>query len=96
MDRTNKLSRRLAIAVVLGAGLITQSGCIHQLLATGLYLVHGGNFLPAEYEGLENERVVVVCRPPTSHEYRHAGAARGIARRTSGMLATNVKMIDVV
>jgi hypothetical protein len=45
---------------------------------------------------LRNERVVVMCRPPSSHEYRHAGASRSISQRVSELLVENVKGIDVV
>ena len=47
----------------------------------------GGNMVPAEFDGLEDQRVVVVCRPPSSNEYRHAGASRAIvatSQRTAG------------
>ena len=43
-----------------------------------------------------DERVVVICRPPSSHEYRHAGAARTIGKRISKKLEANVDGIDVV
>ena len=51
---------------------------------------------PAECEALEGQRVVVVCRPPSSHEYRYAGASRSVAKRVSELLVKNVKRIDVV
>ena len=66
------------------------------MLATGLYVWDGGNLVPAECEALEGQRVVVVCRPPASHEYRYAGASRGVAKRVSEKLVKNVKRIDVV
>jgi hypothetical protein len=65
-------------------------------LATGIYLLQGGNVVPAECKALEHQRVVVVCRPPSSHEYRQAGASRALAQRVSQLLVENVKDIDVV
>ncbi len=66
------------------------------LLATGIYVWEGGNLVPAECEALEDMRVVILCRPPSSHEYRHAGAARSISRSVSKLLVKNVEGIDVV
>lgn len=89
-------NQRIICFALLGIVLVTSSGCIHSILATGLYLVQGGNFVSAEYDGLKGQRVVVVCRPPSSHEYQHAGAASSIARQVSRMLEINVKNIDIV
>jgi hypothetical protein len=69
---------------------------MHSLLATGIYIFQGGNVAPAKCEALEGERVVVICRPPASNLYRHAGAARNIGTRVSRLLEMNVKGIDVV
>jgi hypothetical protein len=66
------------------------------MLATGIYVWEGGNWVPAECDALRNERVVVLCRPPSSHEYRHAGASRNISQRVSELLVQHVKGIDVV
>ncbi|MDZ4658508.1 MAG: hypothetical protein SH868_13100 [Bythopirellula sp.] len=76
--------------------LSTTTGCIQSLLATGIYLWQGGNVVPAQCEELEGERVVVVCRPPSTNEYRHAGASRSIGKRVSALLEENVKKIDIV
>jgi hypothetical protein len=65
-------------------------------LATGVYLWEGGHMEPPECTLLENQRVVVLCQPPSSHEYRHADASRDIAKRVSLALANNVKGIDIV
>jgi hypothetical protein len=75
--------------------LLTNSGCA-PLLATGLYFAQGGNVVPAEYAELKGQRVVVVCRPPSSHEYRHAGASREVSEQVSELLVANVDEIDVV
>ncbi len=95
MDRTHR-PRFWSLALLLTVLVVPSTGCIHTLLATGIYLWQGGNVVPAQCEVLENERVVVICRPPSSHEYRHAGAARTIGKRVSKMLEVNVDDIDVV
>ena len=52
--------------------------------------------VPAACDALEDQRVVVMCRPPASNEYRHAGASRNLSQRVSEKLVENVKGIDVV
>lgn len=81
--------------LLAAAALVTAAGC-HSILATGLYVWEGGNMVPAECEALEGKRVVVMCRPPASNEYRHAGASRAISQKVSELLAEHVKKIDVV
>jgi hypothetical protein len=87
--------RAIPLALVAGI-LVSSTGCLHQVLATGVYILQGGNMVAADCNALEGKRVVVICRPPASNEYRHAGAAQSIARRISETLASNVKGIDVV
>ena len=96
MNRTASLGAARNVAALLTLVCLTATGCVHTLLATGVYLWQGGNVVPAECEDLEGQRVVVVCRPPASHEYRFAGAARSIGRQVSSMLLENVPRIDVV
>jgi hypothetical protein len=98
MDRSRAhlaaLNQLCALLLTVFA-LATAAGCA-QLLATGIYVWEGGNLVPAECEALRDKRVVVMCRPPSSHEYRHAGASRRISQRVSELLVQNVKGIDVV
>lgn len=98
MDRSHArivAAYRVVPVLIAAALLVSNSGC-PALLATGIYVWEGGNFSPAECEGLNGERVVVMCKPPSSHEYRHAGASRNIAARVSEKLVKNIKDIDVV
>jgi hypothetical protein len=98
MSRTPHSSLKLCAATVALFGvatMLTSSGCA-PILATGIYVFQGGNVVPPEYDGLEEERVVVVCRPPSSHEYHHAGASRAISQQVSELLVDNVKDVDVV
>ena len=50
----------------------------------------------AECDGWKANSVVVVCRPPSSNEYRHAGARGQFRSKVSELLVKNVKDIDVV
>jgi hypothetical protein len=91
-----RYSRNTRAAALLAAACLTSTGCLHTLIATGIYVWQGGNVVPAECDALEKERVVVICRPPASYEYRNAGAARAIGARVSALLEQNVKGIKVV
>ncbi len=91
MKRANGLSFALVLMLLLPA-----TGCLHTLIATGIYLMDGGNFAPAECTALEQQRVVVFCRQPASHEFRHSGASRMLAERISAKLDVNVPGIEVV
>ena len=96
MDLINRHGHRWSMICLLGLMLVTSTGCLHSIVATGIYLWQGGNVVPAETETLEGQRVVVICRPPATNEYRYAGAARSIGKRVSKLLKENVKGIDVV
>jgi hypothetical protein len=87
--------RAISFALLAAAAVASASGCA-SVLATGMYVIQGGNLVPADFDGLRDERVVVVCRPPSSNEYRHAGASRAVSQRVSELLVDNVKNIDVV
>lgn len=98
MDRSRArsvLNYRLGILLLAASLLVSTTGC-PAMLATGIYVLQGGNMVPAECDALRDQRVVVMCRPPSSHEYRHAGASRAISQRVSELLVGNVKGIDVV
>lgn len=84
------------VACLLAVGaLLPCAGC-PAVLATGMYVWQGGNLVPADCDALEGERVVVVCRPPSSHEYRHANASGAISKRVSELLVENMRKVDVV
>jgi len=90
-----RVSRLAATVAMLSAVAATSAGCIHKLLLTPIYLIKGYN-VPAAYDGLKDSRVAVVCRPPASLEFRHAGVDRDIAKRVGMLLAENVSDVDVV
>src|SRR5687767_13566432 len=96
MERAFRLTHTSAALALLATACLASTGCLHTLLATGIYVWQGGNVVPAECDALEKERVVVLCRPPASYEYRNAGAARAIGARVSALLEQNVKGVEVV
>jgi len=85
----------VTLALLAASTLVTGGGC-GAILATGMYVIQGGNMVPPEFDGLESQRVVVVCRPPSSNEYRHAGASRAVSQKVSELLVDHVKNADVV
>jgi len=95
-SHTGPLELRIAAVALVAASIVVTTGGCGAMLATGMYVVQGGNMAPAEFDGLKGQRVVVVCRPPSSNEYRHAGASRAVSQRVSELLVDNVRNIDVV
>lgn len=82
---TPRYATRLSLALVV-CMLLPTAGCLHMLLATGIYMFQGGNIKDAEYEGFKKKTVVVFCSQPVSQEFRHAGASRQISQRVSELL----------
>jgi hypothetical protein len=97
MERSPNATRltTLAGSFVVLATLAISAGC-HQMLATGIYVLEGGNVEPAQCKEFEGKRVVVVCRPPSTSEYSHAGAARVLTRNVTTLLRENVKKVEMV
>lgn len=96
MDRAFRLIGSWALLACIGLGCSASTGCISMLMATGIYMWNGGNTVEPEFKGLGNERVVVLCRPPASHEFRNAGAARAIGSRVSSLIGQHVKGVEMV
>lgn len=96
MDRAFRLFSCGLILAGLALGGLASTGCIPSLIATGIYAFQGGNVVPAECKDLEKQRVVVLCRPPASHEYRNAGASSALGAQVTALLEKNVKGIEVV
>ncbi len=95
MDRRSFLRYgRLLLLLLPLASLMAFGGCV-SALATALWLVKGAD-TPAEFDGLRDKRVVVVCRPVSSSLYAHPGVAKDISRQVSRLLAANVRKIEVV
>lgn len=94
MDRSRPLVGRWLLAVSCCALLATTGGCSNAL-ATAMYVIRG-NTVPAEFPGLKEQRVVVVCRPPSSLPLELATLPKDLARQISNKLSANVPKIIVV
>ena len=81
--------------LLAGGALVSATGCA-SVLATGMYVLQGGNMVPAACDALEDQRVVVMCRPPASNEYRHAGASRNLSQRVSEKLTDKIGVSTAV
>jgi hypothetical protein len=95
MDRT--VSRRGRALHGLVAGLMLTlplAGCA-KVLATAVYVIKGTN-VPAEYPGLKEKRVAVVCRQLAMLQYRDSTVPRDLAARVGSLLAANGKKIEVI
>lgn len=83
----------LAAALALAAPLC---GCT-KLLTTVVYLARGTDE-PAEYKGLKDKKVVVVCRPLTELSYSCSGAANELSaevgRQLKAHLGRKIKIVD--
>lgn len=83
--------------LLASALLMASTGCHPGLMiATAQYMIDGGDLVDPECEALDEKRVVVFCRPPASHEFRHAGASQMIAKRVSDLIEMNVPKVEVV
>jgi len=96
MDRSRSVfrtTRRGFVAALLIAS-VTVTGCAGPLV-TAMYLLKGTDVEP-EFGGLKGKKVVVVCRPATTIEFKHANACRDLSAELSRLLAAKVKKIEVV
>jgi len=85
---------RAFVLLTLLATVSASSGCT-SALATAVWLVKGPN-IDAEFDGLREKRVAVVCRPMVGLTYRNSGVAKQIARQMNRLLAQNVRKIEVI
>ncbi|MBN1589000.1 MAG: hypothetical protein JW888_05760 [Pirellulales bacterium] len=88
------LTARFAGLATLLTLLVVSLGCTGPLL-TGAYLLGYGD-TQAEFKGLKQKRVVVVCRPLVELKYSNMNASKMIAREVAKLLRQNVSQIDVV
>ena len=76
------------------ATLLCFSGC--KFLAPMMYVLTGEGDIKAEYTGLKEKRVAVVCRPVGELKVRDSGVAKEIAHQVGKRLRANVKKIELV
>ena len=95
MDRSFRRCGFLLTVLVLAAiVVISTTGC-RSLLTTVAILVKGTN-IDADYDGLKEQKVVVVCRPVATLEYGHSQVAKDLARQIGILLRTNVRKVEVI
>jgi hypothetical protein len=80
------------VAAILLA-VLAAAGC-QGLLGLGAVIM--GTDESAEFAGLKEKKVAVVCRPLVSLQYRNAGAARELAQQVGLFLSANVPKINVI
>ncbi len=74
--------------------ILPAAGCT-AALSTAMYIIRG-HTIPAEFEGLRDRRVAVVCRPPATDQFRNAQAGELLARELGRLLNERVSKIEVV
>jgi hypothetical protein len=97
MDRSTRhlLAPRTMAWLVLGTLIATQAGCV-SALATAAWLVKG-NDVDADWTGLKNKRVAVVCRPLVELQYSTGNrSAQEVAVEVGHLLSQRVKKISIV
>jgi hypothetical protein len=95
MDRTESWRRRRVRALLAGLLVcLPLAGCA-KVLATAVYVIKGTN-VEAEYGGLKEKRVAVVCRQLASLQYRDSSVPRDLAARIGSLLTQNGKKIEVI
>jgi hypothetical protein len=92
MDRSHLRYGSLMALATLAA--LLAAGCT-PVLFTALYALKG-NDIEAEFGGLKNKKVVVVCRSLAGLQYQDSRAAKELAQQINGMLKANVKKIKLV
>ncbi|HWA97159.1 MAG TPA: hypothetical protein VG713_01640 [Pirellulales bacterium] len=105
MDRCNRTGARvpnrnlrlagIAVALVASSGLLAlQTGCVNALAAAA-YIIRGQT-VSAEFPGLKNKKVAVVCRPLAQLEYSAGNASEDLARQVGMLLKQNIRGIKIV
>lgn len=94
MDRPSPRHGYPAIILALCAGVLSAGGC-QSVLTSVMYITKGTN-VPAEFDGLQGKRVLVVCRPLADLKYRDISVAKNLARQVSILLHNNVRKIEVI
>ncbi len=92
-NSTRTRCTRLSMWLFAASVMAVVSGC--QLITAGMY-VFAPNDIPAEFPGLEGQRVVVICNEVGVLGYQDAAVRTDLARVVSNRLQKNVKKIDVV
>lgn len=92
MRLCRRLHAKTAMVVLLAATLFSTAGCMPVVA-----LIHfvKGNKVPAEYDGLEDKRVAIVC-VMSSSPYGQDEATSKLAKRLEATLGKEVSGIEIV
>lgn len=94
MDRNRKRQRAFLLPLGMVTMLVaTAGGCT--AVATALYVIKGTN-VDAEFDGLKDKRVAVVCRPVVALDYQNGAVAKDLAVAVGHLLKQNVRKIELV
>ncbi len=93
MDRLSSRYGYLLISLSLLGAIVSVIGC-RSVLTTAAYLIKGTN-VDADFEGLEEKRVAVICRPVTAITFRH-DVSNDLAQEVAHLLQERVKDIEVI
>ena len=83
-----------ALVMVLAAALLPALGC-QSVMLTAMYLFQGTDVDP-DFKELKGKKVVVVCRPMVSLQYRNANVNRELAQQITRLLQEKVPKIKTV
>jgi hypothetical protein len=93
MVRSPSFAARALVTATAMLLAVSGPGC--SILATGLWVLDP-NDSEAEYKGLKEQRVAVVCRAGASSAMEAAGATHEISRQVSALLKKNVTRIRMI
>ena len=87
--------KRLCVVIVIVLPVVTATGCLRNLLLWPMLLVNGGPKVDAEFDGLEDQKVAVVCISSLS-TYGPDSTTDVLAREIQSLLAKRVDDITFV
>jgi hypothetical protein len=82
------------LAAIGAALLITQAGCLKAITIAGYFIK--GTDDPAEFGGLKDKKVAVVCRPLVELKYGAGTVVNDLAERVGQLLKENGRRIKVI
>jgi hypothetical protein len=95
MDRSLRNFGILLLAATTGGLLIASvSGCVNAL--AGVMYIVKGNDVDAEFPGLKNKRVAIVCRPVVELQYSTGSVHGEIAKQLGVLLKQRLGKIHII
>jgi hypothetical protein len=84
----------LVLALSMLATLSLSGGC--KSILTSMAYVFYGNDAEAEFKGLKNKKIVVVCRPQVQLQYQYSAVSQQLAQQVGMLLKANLSKVTVV